>query len=80
MNSFPLKLILVSALSISPAYAYLDPGTGSMIVQSTIAGILGIAFAIKMYWYRIKAAFNRMIGRKPVNKSSSEDSGDTQDE
>ena len=37
-----------------PAYAYLDPGTGSMIIQMAIAGILSLSFTIKMYWYKIK--------------------------
>jgi len=40
---------------MSPAYAYLDPGTGSMVIQMTIAGVLSLTFAIKTYWYKIKS-------------------------
>ena len=36
-------------------YAYLDPGTGSYIFQLLIAGIVGLAFVIKVYWNKIKA-------------------------
>lgn len=49
---------------MSPAYAYLDPGTGSMIIQMAIAGVLSAVFTMKMYWYRIKATINRMLGRE----------------
>ena len=48
---------LVAALLLlapSTAHAYLDPGTGSYVLQMIIAGLLGAAFAVKMYWLRIK--------------------------
>ncbi|MGI8781016.1 MAG: hypothetical protein ACR2L8_12785 [Solirubrobacteraceae bacterium] len=41
----------------SPLYlqvlAYLDPGTGSMLVQLLVGGVAAAAVAIKLYWYRI---------------------------
>lgn len=42
---------------INSAHAYLDPGTGSLIIQSVIAGFTGILFVVKTYWYKIKAFF-----------------------
>lgn len=36
-----------------PFVGYVDPGTGSFLLQLLIAGILGGAFAIKMGWRRI---------------------------
>ena len=39
------------------AYAYIDPGTGSYIVQMLIAGLMGALFTIKLYWGRIKLFF-----------------------
>ncbi len=44
--------------SASPAYAYLDPGTGSMILQALIGGIVGGMIAIKVYWQKIKGFFS----------------------
>ena len=38
-----------------PAHAYLDPGTGSYIFQLLLAGLFGAAFAIKLFWAKIKA-------------------------
>lgn len=48
--------LIAALLLLSPtsAHAYLDPGTGSYVVQMIIAGLLGAAFAVKMYWLRIK--------------------------
>jgi len=42
---------------MSSFLAYLDPGTGSIILQSIVAGLLGIAVAIKMFWQRIIGFF-----------------------
>ena len=39
--------------------AYLDPGSGSYILQLLIAGLLGAGFAIKSYWRNIKSFFSR---------------------
>lgn len=33
--------------------AYLDPGTGSMLVQILAGGVAAAAVAAKLYWYRI---------------------------
>ena len=37
---------------------YLDPGSGSLLVQLLAAGLLGgIGIVVKMFWGRIKAFF-----------------------
>jgi hypothetical protein len=48
------NLFLVLAIN---CYAYLDPGSGSYIIQMIIAAALGGAYTIKMYWYKIKSFF-----------------------
>lgn len=56
------RLLLVSFIFITysqQAAAYLDPGTGSMILQGIIAGIAVAGFTIKNYWYRIRAFFGK---------------------
>lgn len=47
-------LLLTGAMSRT-AYAYLDPGTGSMILQLLLGGIAGAAVAMKLYWHKFKA-------------------------
>jgi len=32
---------------------YLDPGAGSIIVQAVVAGFIGAAAAVKLYWGKI---------------------------
>ena len=44
---------------ISNAYAYLDPGTGSIIVQMLIGTLVGAGVAIKVYWQKIKMRFTK---------------------
>ena len=36
------------------AYAYLDPGSGSFILQIAIAAIVGGLFVVKLYFNKIK--------------------------
>jgi hypothetical protein len=40
-------------------YAYLDPGTGSLVLQMWIGGWLAGAFFLRAFWRRIKG---RMAG------------------
>jgi len=44
---------LRSRLSCAAVFAYLDPGTGSMLVQLLVGGVAAAAVAAKLYWYRI---------------------------
>jgi hypothetical protein len=41
-----------------PVLAYIDPGTGSYLVQLLIATILGSLFALKTYWRKIIRLFS----------------------
>ena len=41
------------------ANAYLDPGTGSLIIQSIIGAIAAIGITAKLYWHKIKLMFSR---------------------
>ena len=34
-------------------FAYLDPGTGSMLVQLLVGGFAAAGVALKLYWHRI---------------------------
>jgi len=55
--------ILLFALSFN-AYAYLDPGTGSYVLQIVIAGIVSALFTIKMCWRRIVDFFSHLFKGK----------------
>ena len=50
-----MKLVFIFlSLWSSNAFAYLDPGTGSIILQASIAAIITAFYAVKTYWYIIK--------------------------
>ena len=40
-------------LTVSSAHAYLDPGTGSIILQGLIAALAAGAVFVKIYWYKL---------------------------
>ncbi|MBI2363141.1 MAG: hypothetical protein HYV15_07140 [Elusimicrobia bacterium] len=53
-----MTLVLLLSLlagAAAPAAAYLDPGSGSMLVQLAAAGFAGLVVLIKLYWKRLKA-------------------------
>ena len=41
---------------------YLDPGSGSFIIQMLLAGLLGIAVAVRIYWKKIVKFFRKDKG------------------
>ena len=50
--------LIVSLISYtSPAYAYLDPGTGSMLLQGLIGGLAVVLSFLSIYWQKVKAFF-----------------------
>ncbi len=44
--------------------AYLDPGSGSFLIQLLIAGLVGAGFLIRAYWKKIKVLFSRTDEKK----------------
>ena len=40
-------------------FAYIDPGTGSYVLQLALAGLLGAGYTIRRFWGRIAALFGR---------------------
>jgi len=48
------------------AFAYVDPGTGSYIIQMIIAALVGGLFALKLFWVRIKTFFATLFKRKKL--------------
>ena len=57
--NFALAVALTFLMSMNNAYAYLDPGTGSILIQGIIAAIAGGLFTIRMYWQKVKDFFNK---------------------
>jgi len=69
----PILLVLVLVLvSARNAYAYIDPGTGSFMLQILIATLFGSAFAVKLFWKRIRASVGNLLRRARRGKKDAE--------
>jgi len=65
MHFLPITLF---GLFLRPQ-AYLDPGSGSFIIQLLIAAVVGIGFVVKLYWKKIKGFFNRTPSDKEDDRT-----------
>jgi hypothetical protein len=50
-------LAIALLLYLPAALAYLDPGTGSLLLQGLIGAFAAAAAAAGLYWSRVKALF-----------------------
>ena len=55
--------IIIVACWHDVAYAYIDPSSGSYFLQLALASLLGAAFAVKVFWRRIKLFVSRLFGK-----------------
>ncbi len=58
---------------------YLDPGSGSFLLQLLIAGALGAALAVKIYWRKIMSFFKK-DSAQPAPISTTEETKSPTDE
>ena len=56
--------VLLLGISTGSAHAYIDPGTGSYVLQVVLASILAAAFVVKSTWRSIKEAVARRFGKR----------------
>ena len=60
ISNLKFLCLIVGLISYaSPAYAYLDPGTGSMLLTGLIAGLATIISFLSIYWQKVKAFFGK---------------------
>ncbi len=50
------------------AHAYLDPGSGSFILQLILAALFAVLLSVKIFWGKIKAFFTRHFSRELAEK------------
>jgi len=62
-------LVLGGGLLAGSAAGYIDPGTGSYVLQIAIAFLVGLAFSVKVFWKKIsvflKKTFSSRTGKGP---------------
>ncbi len=70
---------LVIIIYPAQAFAYIDPGAGSLIIQMAIAAIMGAMFTIKLYWYKFKYFILKLFGKLPPEEAG-DDAKENQEE
>lgn len=80
MRALPLTVtttsLLLGLLAYAPSsHAYLDPGTGSMILSAIVGLIATVTLAVKTWWYRLRRLFRRRDedGDRPASGRPEED-------
>lgn len=56
---FAIYLALATLGFPGTSHAYLDPGTGSILLQAAVGSIAAGAAVIGLYWQRVKSFFSK---------------------
>ena len=54
LPSIFVSILLFQEFTVSEAHAYLDPGSGSVVIQMLVGALAGVGIALKIYWQKIK--------------------------
>jgi hypothetical protein len=77
VTTIALLASVATLFCTGPAWAYLDPGTGSMMLQLLLGGIAGAMVVGKLYWHRFRGfvtsrfSGNRSDGARAKHASAS---------
>ena len=55
---------LLSVSMTTPAFAYLDPGTGSMVLQAIVGGMAVAGATVGVYWTKVRIGVSKFLGSK----------------
>ena len=53
LGKFTIVICCLLVTYETPAHAYLDPGTGSILIQGLIASIAAAGVVLRTYWHRL---------------------------
>ena len=57
-----LLVLVASFVAVSkPVYAYIDPGTGSLVIQAVLAAVLTVGATVKVFWHQIKEKYRKLF-------------------
>lgn len=65
LSDFVCALLLFGLFSSQPAYAYLDGGTVSLVLQAVTGAVASVLLFGKMYWAKLKGLFSRSKDGSP---------------
>jgi hypothetical protein len=76
MLRFPLCAFALFAAGVPAAHAYLDPGTGSILLQSLLATIAAAMAFVGLGWQRVKAFFASLFSSRTPGAPKAHQDGD----
>ena len=66
MKKIFILLLIFNSLIINNAHAYLDPGTGSILLQAIIGAVAaGFSYCV-FYWNKVKNFFKSILKKKKI--------------
>jgi len=65
---FSLSCFVTLIIFPTKAFAYLDPGTGSIILQAILGFIAATITTISIYWTKFKSLIFKLFNKKEKNK------------
>ena len=65
-------MIGTALLPTCEAHAYLDPGSGSLLLQALLGGVAAAGVLVKLYWHRIR----RLFGSKARDEEEEKERGE----
>ena len=63
-----IVMVFVASEMQGPVHAYLDPGTGSIVIQAVVAAVVGALAVGRMYWSRLKSLIRRTEPEDPGDR------------
>ena len=72
-KAFVLVVGVALLLCSRPAFGYIDPGTGSVLIQGLVAAFAAVGVAMKLYWHRLAALFGGQARTTEQAKESTDE-------
>ena len=63
-------IVLIYYAMLTPSQAYLDPGTGSIILQSIIVFAAAVGTTTIGFWKKIKILYSKILSSKILSSKS----------
>ena len=64
------------ALCAHPAFAYIDPGSGSALMSVIIGSIVAIGMVVKTFWYKLQSITGFSKSKKSEENNDNYSDGD----
>lgn len=64
LGALSASVAFVGLVFAPSAFAYIDPGSGSYIIQILIASFLAVSVAVATFWKRLRLFFGKLLKRR----------------